>query len=198
MKNAFEIVKLFEKRVAKYTGAPYAVAIDSATNALFLCCKYAEVKEVTIPARTYVGVPMSIIHAGGKVKFINKQWKGIYQLKPYPIYDAAKRFTTDMYLPGTTMCLSFHGKKHLAIGRGGMILTNDKKAVKWFKKARWDGRTEGVPLEKEKFNTLGWNMYMLPEQAARGLTQIMFLPKKNKDLPIEDYSDLSKYDIFSR
>ena len=25
-------------------------------------------------------------------------WQGIYHLKPYPIYDAAKRFTKDMYI----------------------------------------------------------------------------------------------------
>lgn len=198
MKNAYNIVKAFEERVAEYTDAPYAVAVDSATNALFLCAKYLKVKKVTIPCRTYIGVPNSIIHAGGKVKFRDYEWKGVYQLEPYPIYDAAKRFTKDMYIPGSYMCLSFHGKKRLNIGRGGMILTYDPKAVEWFKKARWDGRTEGVALEDEKFNTLGWNMYILPEQAARGLTQMMFLPEVNDDLPIEPYNDLSKYDIFRR
>jgi len=198
MKNAYEIVKAFEERVAEYTGAPYTVAIDSATDALFLCCKYFKVKEITIPARTYVGVPMSIIHAGGTVKFEHRKWKGLYQLKPYPIYDAAKRFTADMYLPGTNMCLSFHGKKHLKIGRGGMVLTDDRKIVEWLKAARWDGRHEGVALENEKFDILGWNMYMLPEQAARGLTQMMFLPEVNEDLPIEPYSDLSQYEIFKK
>jgi len=196
MKNAFKIVQEFEKRIAEYTGSHYAVAIDSGTNALFLCCKYLKVKTVTIPRRTYVGVANSIIHAGGKVKFRDEDWKGIYQLKPYPIYDAAKRFTKGMYISNSHMCLSFHGKKHLKIGRGGMILTNNKKTVEWFKKARWDGRTEGIPLEKEKFDTLGWNMYMLPEQAARGLTQMMFLSEHNKDLPTEPYSDLSQYNIF--
>ena len=82
-----------------------------------LCCEYLNVKEVTIPARTYLSVPQSIIHAGGRVKFKDYRWKGIYQLEPYPIWDAAKRFTSNMYIPDTYMCLSFHIKKHLKIGK---------------------------------------------------------------------------------
>ena len=40
---------------------------------------------------------MSIIHSGGEVIFEDKDWSGIYQLKPYPIYDAAKRLTSVMF-----------------------------------------------------------------------------------------------------
>ena len=92
--NPFSVVKDFEDSIAKYTGAKYAVAVDSCTNAIFLCCKYLNVKHVTIPARTYLSIPMSIIHSGGEVIFdkdknINN-WEGIYQLKPYPIWDSAK------------------------------------------------------------------------------------------------------------
>ncbi|HAW80071.1 MAG TPA: hypothetical protein DCX27_10410, partial [Balneola sp.] len=90
-------------------------------DALFLCCKYFDVDEVEIPAKTYLSVPQSIIHSGGDVKFTDDEWEGIYQLKPYPIYDSAKRFTSNMYIEGTNMCLSFHIKKHLAIGKGGMV-----------------------------------------------------------------------------
>ena len=45
---------MFEEEVAEYTGAPYAVAVDSCTNALFLCCKFFDVDEVTIPKETYL------------------------------------------------------------------------------------------------------------------------------------------------
>ena len=113
--NPYKIVKMFEEEVAEYTGAKYAISVDSCTNALFLVCKYLEVDEVTIPSKTYLSVPMSIMHAGGKVNFDKREmtnhWQGYYQLKPYPIYDAAKRFTSGMYKPGTFMCLSFHIKK---------------------------------------------------------------------------------------
>ena len=115
--NPYKIVKMFEEEVAHYTGASWAVSTDSCTDALLLCCEYLKVKKVTIPAQTYLSVPQSIIHAGGTVEFEDIEWKGVYQLKPYPIYDAAKRFTSDMYIPGSYMCLSFHIKKHLKIGK---------------------------------------------------------------------------------
>ena len=190
--NAYKIVKEFENAVAEYTGAPYAVAVDSCTNAIFLVLKYLDKKtDIEIPKKTYVSVPQSIYHAGCGVRFRDENWSGVYQLKGSPVLDSAKRFTKEMYVTGSYMCLSFHGRKILKIGRGGMILTDNKDAVQWLKRARFDGRTEGVPTGEDKF-TIGWNMYMLPEQAARGLTQMMFLPDHNEDDLMENYPDLSK------
>jgi len=191
--NPFEIVRKFEERVAAYTGAAYAVAVDSCTNALFLCCKYLKVNEVIIPANTYVSVPCSIIHAGGQVKFkpYSEVWRGAYQLEPYPIIDAAKRFTSGMYEPGNFMCLSFHGKKQLPIGKGGMILADEEEAVKWLKMARFDGRHE-VPLNEDEFEMIGWNYYMTPEIAAKGLTLMLYYPEDNEDMPVAQYNDLSQ------
>src|SRR6056297_3597188 len=146
MNNPYKIVKMFEEELSNYTGAPFVVAVDSCTNALFLCCKYLEVGEVTIPSKTYLSVPMSITHAGGTPIFdISPQtnhWAGVYQLKPYPIYDAAKRLTSNMYISGSYMTLSFHIKKQLGIGKGGAILTDNEEAAEWFKCARYEGRSE--------------------------------------------------------
>jgi dTDP-4-amino-4,6-dideoxygalactose transaminase len=201
MKNPYQVVKDFEDSVAEYTRAPYAVAVDSCTNALFLCLQYLRIgnekMEITIPSRTYPSVPCQIIHAGGKVKFEDKKWDGIYRLKPTNIYDSAKRLTKGMYISKSYMCLSFHGKKHLPIGRGGMILTDSKSAVKWLKMARFDGRHE-CSLESDCLAMLGWNCYMTPEQASKGLTLLSFLPDKNKDLPWEPYQDLSKYEMYTK
>ena len=190
---SFKFVDMFEEAVAKYTGAPYAVATESCTSALMLCCAYHEVNVVTIPSNTYVSVPNSIVHAGGSVEFDDTKWQGIYQLKPYPIFDSAKRFTSGMYIPDSYMCLSFHIKKHLPIGRGGMILTDDGDAVEWCKKARHDGREEGVPLKDCKYDMMGWNCYMTPEQAARGLHLLSLYPEHKKDLPVEDYGELKNF-----
>ena len=198
-KNAFEVVRQFERRIAEYAGSKYAVSVDSCTNALFLCCMYLKIKghEVTLPKRTYVSVPQSVIHAGGKVKFKDIKWKGTYRLDPFPIVDGAKRFTKGMYEKGTFHCLSFHMKKILDIGRGGAILTDDEEAVEWFKQARFDGRHE-VPLHHDDFKILGWNMYMTPEQAGRGLWKMMGLPEHNEDQTENPpYPDLSKYTIFT-
>lgn len=194
--NPFTVVSLFEEVVAEYTGAPYAVAVDSCTNALFLCCKYLQVVSVIIPSETYLSVPQSIIHAGGTVVFDKtmNNWKGIYELYPYPVFDAAKRFTSGMYIYNAFMCLSFHIKKILPIGKGGMILTDDEEAVEWFKKARYEGRSE-VPYHLDDIDSLGWNMYMTPEQAARGMYLLSVLPKHNEDLT-EGYRDLTEFKVF--
>lgn len=192
--NPYKIVKMFEEEIAEYTGAPYAVSVDSCTNALFLCCKYLNVTQVTIPKKTYISVPQSIIHSGGQVSFEDVNWTGIYQLKPYPIYDSAKRLTSDMYLKGTFMCLSFHVKKHLKIGKGGMILTDNLDAVNWFKKVRYEGRNE-INYHEDNIELLGWNMYMTPVEAAIGLTLLQNFPKFNEDLP-ENYKDLTTNKLF--
>ena len=180
--NPYKIVKMFEEEMAHYTGSKYAVSTDNCTDALLLCCEYHNVEEVTIPKRTYLSVPQSIIHAGGKVKFEDIRWKGVYQLKPYPIYDAAKRLTSGMYIPGSDMCLSFHIKKHLKIGKGGMILTDSKEAYEWYKKARYEGRGE-VRYHDDNIEINGWNAYMSPEQAARGLMLMQNYPEHVEDLP---------------
>ena len=192
--NPYKIVQMFEEEVAEYTGSPYAISVDSCTNAIFLCCKFLEVNEVTIPKKTYLSVPQSIIHAGGKVKFKDLEWSGLYKLEPYPIYDSAKRFTSKKYIPNTFMCLSFHIKKHLKIGKGGMILTDNKKAVDWFKKVRYEGRSEKQYIDDD-IQMFGWNMYMTPLEAAQGLMLMQNFPEFNEDL-IEDYKDLTTNTIF--
>ena len=194
--NPYKIVKMFEETVADYTGAPFAVSTDNCTDALLLCCEYLNVTDVTIPCRTYLSVPQSIMHAGGTVKFEELNWKGIYQLKPYPIWDAAKRFTSSMYIPGSFMCLSFHIKKHLKIGKGGMILTDNEEAAKWFRKGRYEGRGE-VMYHEDSIEINGWNAYMSPEQAARGLMLMQNYPEDMEDLPERpQYRDLREFPLF--
>jgi dTDP-4-amino-4,6-dideoxygalactose transaminase len=164
-----DVIRQFEKTIAKHCGAPYGIAVESCTAALYLCCWYLKVCDVIIPKKTYFSVPMSIIHAFGRPVYRDLEWTGAYQLHPYPIIDSAMRFKKDMYTPGNFHCLSFHYAKHIPIGRGGMILTDDKKAAKWFRVMRNDGRRE-IPKEKDRVKLIGWNFYMTPEQAARGLS----------------------------
>src|SRR5215213_4848606 len=123
--NPFKIVQMFEEELSNYTGAPFAVAVDSCTSALFLCCRYLAVKEVFIPKKTYLSVPQAIIHAGGKVCYKDLDWSGIYKLDPYPVYDSALRLTSNMFIENSFMCLSFHYKKRLPIGKGGAILLDN-------------------------------------------------------------------------
>lgn len=202
MSNAYDVVRQFESAVAEYTGAPYAVAVESCSAALFLCCLYCKVKdipEIIVPSITYPSVPCSVINAGGRVVFVDADWQGqgIYCLAPTPIIDSAKRIYKKMYedFPGKLICLSFHGKKHIKIGRGGMILTDSKEAYETFKWMRFDGRHE-CALDKDTLQGVGWNCYMSPEQAARGLEQLQWIGDGGVLLP-DQYQDLSKYKFFT-
>ena len=194
MDDPWEIVRMFERSVAEYAGAPYAVAVDSCTAALFLCCKRSNVLCVQVPRHTHISVPTAVLMAKGVPLFIDLEWEGTYPLAPYFIIDGACRFTSGMYQLETFHCLSFQYRKHLPIGRGGMILCDKKEDADWFKKARFFGREE-KPLAYDNPAMLGWNLYMEPERAARGLTLLADLPKQNPDL-IFDYPDLSLIEAF--
>ena len=198
--NVYKVVRDFEEAIAEFTGAPFAVSVESCSAAIFLSCLYCNVREVVeveIPKYTYPSVPASIINAGGRVKFKDIDWQrdGYYFFGYTPIIDSAKNISKKMYRPDYFMCLSFHGKKILPIGRGGMILTNYKKAAEWFKIARFDGRHE-QSLHDDILAMTGWNMYMTPEQAARGLELLQWLPDKNI-APPDPYQDLSKYKFYT-
>jgi dTDP-4-amino-4,6-dideoxygalactose transaminase len=208
MKNIYDVTEEFETQLGKYTGARYVVTVDNASNAIFLALMYEQVKgqSISIPSRTYPSVPCEIIHAGAKVKWEKtkgKTLKGAYQLKPTNVWDAALSFTTNMYKPGTHMCLSFTGPyKHFKLSKGGAILTDNHDAYLWFKRARYSGR-RAVSYHDDNFDMIGWNFYMMPELAARGVLLMgQFYDNNNNPIHNEDkempYPDLSKFKIYTQ
>ena len=203
----YKVTEDFEQLLCEYTGAPYAVALDSQTNAVFLSLMYEGVQgnTITIPSRTYPSIPCEIIHAGGKVAFeeVNgKTLTGAYQLKPTRTWDSALRFTADMYIPNTFMCLSFTGPyKHLQLSKAGAILTDDKEAYLWFKRARFSGRRE-ISYHEDDIDMLGWNFYLMPEISTRGILLMNRFfnadgtKKQNTDITLP-YPDLSKFSVYT-
>lgn len=214
----FNVVRDFELALAEYTGARDAVAVSSCTMALLLAVAYhldwdrrarlgmpsvaMRKPEIQIPARTYVGVPMSIMHAGGRPVFRDEEWSGAYQLSPLPVWDAARRMRRNMFhetargTEGAMVCVSFHWTKTLGIQQGGAILLDSTEPLDWLRRARFDGRREGVPPSMDSFDMLGWHCYMSPEIAAAGLVRLAALPDDNPDLPNDNYPDLSQAEVF--
>ena len=80
--NSHLITRELEKQLCEYTGAKYCVAVNSGTSAITLSCVIHNVDEVEVPKDTYISVPFAIIHAGGKPKFVDLEWEGMYQFKP--------------------------------------------------------------------------------------------------------------------
>jgi dTDP-4-amino-4,6-dideoxygalactose transaminase len=184
------VLDIFEKKVARFAGSKYAVAVDCCSNGLFLSLKYLQsIKElstgklVTIPKMTYISVPMQIIHAGNKVGFEDLKWSGIYQLKGTRVWDGAVRWNKDMYIGKDSLqVVSFQIKKRIPIGRGGIILTDSAEAYNWLKLASYDGRDLNTPYTSEEHvQMLGYHMYMTPEDAARGIILMDQTPEHNED-----------------
>jgi|ETNmetMinimDraft_8_1059916.scaffolds.fasta_scaffold34365_2 dTDP-4-amino-4,6-dideoxygalactose transaminase len=220
-----DVVGMFEKKVAEFSGSKYACSVDSCSNGLFLALKYVNAEgTIIIPKRTYVSVPLQIIHASCNLKFEDREWSGVYQLKPYNIWDSATRWTKGMYvdftkeqrkvsLPhsdirirklehwkrnGAIQVVSFQIKKRIPIGRGGMILTDSKEAYDWFKCMSYDGRNLDKDYMEDDFKMIGYHMYMTPEDAARGIILMDTVPEENEDSGNStSYSDLSVKEIFT-
>jgi dTDP-4-amino-4,6-dideoxygalactose transaminase len=200
-KGIYVVTEMFERGVCEYTGAPFAAAIDNCSNAICMALTYEKVNgmEITIPNRTYMSVPCEIIHAGAMVKWEmvdGDTFRGPFQLKPTKVWDSSLRFTSGMYMPGTHMCLSFAPGKHLQLGKGGMILTDDEAAYKWFKRARMSGRNE-MNYDTDYFDMIGWNWYMPPATAALGLQLMPRMKKHNDDLEFP-YPDLSRFPAYKQ
>ena len=207
MSNPYDVVKQFEAALCEYTGARYAVTVNSCSMALLLAVAWhfrAKVWRlvddpafnVEIPKRTYVSVPMSIIHAGARPTFRDEKWLGMYQLSPLPVWDCARCFSSGMFSPGQFQCVSFHSSKILGDTQGGAILHDNLEADAWLRRARFDGRTEGVAPKDDAFTQVGWHCYMSNDVAARLLLKLHSLPKHNAPLPNDEYPDLSKMGIF--
>jgi dTDP-4-amino-4,6-dideoxygalactose transaminase len=171
--DPWDWVTHFENELVKYTGYKYGIACDSNTNAIRLILHYLNVieKEIVVPARTYVSVPNQIILSGNRVKFEDYEWDGIYELGGVPIVDAATGLWKNISIgyEDKFMILSFHLKKIINIGTGGMILTNDEKFEKWVRPMIYDGRNKYTMYSEDEFECIGWHMYMTPEQAKKGL-----------------------------
>ena len=208
----YKITDDFEDKLAHYTGSRFAVAVDNMSNAIFLALYYENhikksIKDgwVGCPSRTYPSVPCEIIHSGLKIEWEpvkGSTLKGAYNLTNSNVWDSALRFTADMYIPKSHMCLSFTGPyKHFKLSKGGAILTDDYEAYSWFRRARYSGRRE-VSYHQDNFDMIGWNFYMMPELAARGLLlmgqfyEIGGIKKENDDLELP-YPDLSKFEIYN-
>ena len=73
IKDPWDIVDLFEKKIAKYTGSKYAVAVDCCTNAIFLSLKYFDKKKkLILPKNTYISILSAITLANYKFSFKKK------------------------------------------------------------------------------------------------------------------------------
>lgn len=178
------VTQQFESLLCDFTGARFAVAVNSCTSALRLCFDWLHYKRgpqtLTLPRRTYVSVPWQAIQAGHSLQYSDLAWKGWYQMGR--IFDAAHYFERNMIQrhdwARCQVCLSFHAQKPLGLEQGGAILHDDAEADAFFRMARFDGRRAGVPVAKDTFEMpvrYRHHCYMNPSTAALGVQRLYAL-----------------------
>ena len=193
---SFEIVKKFENEIAKFFGFPYAVAVDCCTHGVELCLRYFNVKTINVPKRTYLSIPFLAHKLNINLKWKDENWVDYYYLN-HNIIDAAVLWKQNSYIPKTFMCVSFQFRKHLALGRGGVILTDSKNAALELKKMTYDGRHPDIPWREQNISSIGYHYYMTPETASNGLKKLPEAIKtKPKQWTIDEWPDLTTMNIF--
>jgi dTDP-4-amino-4,6-dideoxygalactose transaminase len=195
---SFEIVTKFENEIAKYFNAPYAVAVDCCTHGIELCLRYYDLRIIHVPKRTYASIPMLANKLGIELMWKDENWTDYYHLAfGANIIDAAVYWKRGGYIPNTHMCLSFQFQKHLSLGRGGMILTDNKFVSDNLRKMSYDGRLPNVPWRDQNISTMGYHYYLTPETAQMGLKKLpLAIMEKPRQWTINDWPDLTKMDVF--
>jgi dTDP-4-amino-4,6-dideoxygalactose transaminase len=95
------------------------------------------------------------------------------------------------------MCISFQYQKHLNLGRGGIILTDNELASIQLKKMSYDGRLPLIPWREQNIDTIGYHYYMTPETAQNGLIKLdEAINSTPRHWTVNDWPDLTKMNIF--
>lgn len=194
---SFEKVQEFENAIAKFFGAPHAVAVDCCTHGLELCLRYTKEKKIKVPQRTYISIPFLSNKLSIDLEWKDENWKSYYFISD-KVIDAAVLWKRNSYIEGTYMCISFQYRKHLNLGRGGMILCSNVKVYNDLKKMSYDGRDPNIPWREQNISSIGYHYYMTPETAALGLKKLPEAIKtKPKNWKIDDWPDLKEMKVFS-
>lgn len=169
-------VQELEEKWAEFTGAKYAVALNSCTAALDIACRIIDLpEEVTVSAFTFVSSALAPLNAGHKIKFVDIDEKTLCTKKADiqvlyagniagsgKIYDMAH--CGGAKHKGKIACWSFHAVKNLPAGDGGMLTMNSKRLYERAKAMAWCG------INKSTFQRSGkkysWD-YQITEQGLK-------------------------------
>jgi dTDP-4-amino-4,6-dideoxygalactose transaminase len=190
----FDKILRFERELAEFCGAPYAVMTDCCTHAIELCLRYDQVRSLKMTPYTYLSIPMLMHKLNIKYEYLDhawQRWVGEYPFVDTRIWDSARRLEKNMYRPGTMQCLSFGHDKPLHIGRGGAIILDDRQAYDSIILMRYDGRDLNIkPWIDQKEFRVGYHYKPTPEEAQQGLALLEGLKESCPEPHPVDYPDL--------
>lgn len=192
----FNTVTEFENQIAEFFGAPYAIAVDSCTHGVELCLRHTLVDHIVVPKNTYISIPFLAHKLWIDLMWKDETWVDYYYVTD-DVIDAAVLWKPNSYIPGTFMNLSFQYQKHLSLGRGGMILTDNKESADRLKKMSYDGRLPNIPWREQDIEVYGYHYYMTPETAQLGLDKLdMAKNTLPRQWTTQDWPDLTQLKVF--
>ena len=192
---SFNVVSKFEQALAKWWGAPYAVATDCCTHAIELCLLHRNIANASCPAHTYISIPFTFRKLDIGWHFREENWCDYYAVAE-GIYDSAVYWQKGGYTGGL-QCLSFQFKKPLNLGRGGAILCETESDYVALKKLTYDGRYGDTAWMEQDIDSVGYHYYMTPETAEQGLLKLPSAWQRHtKQWTWRDYPYLPDFRVF--
>lgn len=193
----FNAILEFEKALAEYTGAPYAIMTDCCTHAIELCLRLHKPKHVEFSAYTYLSIPMTMHKLGIDYTLIDEKWLSQYRFRDTNIWDSARALYKNMYRSEQMQCLSFGYDKPLSIGHGGAILLSDEFHYETLIKQRYDGRDLNIsPWQTQRTFKVGYHYRPAIEDAVKGLELLKsYKPNWDEDPWWDKYPDLREITI---
>ena len=183
------VVKDFERAFCDYVGARYGVAVNSATNAIFLSMLG---KDVTCKLPTVIPpvVGNAIITSGNRIEFTDDvSWVGtsytLHDFGDYKIIDSAQRVERGQFSEANDndlMIFSFYPTKPVGSCDGGIIVSNSLKQIEKLKTLAYNGMTTETANWDRKLLVPGYKCYMNSIQADIATRNLSLLDAKNKRL----------------
>ena len=178
-----KIVEEFEEEFAKYVGAKYACSANSASSLIYLSnIKCPSIFE--IPSVIPVVVPNAIIRSTEPRAYRSSpyfsvrddiDWVGgsyvLCQSKStgMKVIDSAQKVERDQFKndanPKDWMIFSFYPTKPVGGCDGGMLVSDDKEAVEWFRAATMNGTSRSHNNWEREVSFAGWKMHINSIQA---------------------------------
>lgn len=166
-------VSELENKISKFVGAKYAAALDSASNSIFLSLLNKKTT-IEIPSILPPVVINSIINSGNDYTFVdNVNWVGnsymLANFGDYKIIDSAQKLEQNQFSKECSdddlMIFSFYPTKPLSGCDGGIIVSNDKSKIDYFKEMSLNGMGYALNNWEREMKFVGYKMYMSTMQA---------------------------------
>ena len=162
------VVTEFENQFCEYVGAKYACSLNSATNAIFLAMERERPQAVSIPSVLPPVVFNALYHARVPVEYRDDTgWVGgsyeLHDFGDYKIIDSAQRVDRNQFHEADDqdlMIFSFYPTKPVGGMDGGIIVSNDKDKIDYFRQRSLNGMVFSENNWEREQVSIGWKMYM--------------------------------------